>query len=110
MTNANDKFMKQREIEKAIASANKKISDARIQIDQAQLEIRHIREICPHTDKESWTNDDGDGQLKVEKCRICGLQRDGGIEMNPRHVPWKKLPRAERAEILARMKDTAFPL
>jgi hypothetical protein len=43
------------------------------------LELRHAREDCPHHAITWWTNNDGDGQFRVERCEVCGLQQDGGL-------------------------------
>lgn len=43
------------------------------------LELRQLREKCQHSKISWWTNNDGDGQFRVERCEVCGLQRDGGL-------------------------------
>jgi ferredoxin-like protein FixX len=45
----------------------------------AMLELQILQQDCPHENKQSWTNNDGDGQFKVERCLDCGLQKDGGL-------------------------------
>jgi hypothetical protein len=45
----------------------------------ALLKLQSIQEMCQHKNKESWTNNDGWGQFKVERCKDCGLQKDGGL-------------------------------
>ncbi len=44
-----------------------------------QLKIQNICDLCPHTERKRWTNNDGDGQFIVERCLECGKQRDGGL-------------------------------
>lgn len=46
--------------------------------ETALMELRHTRDKCPHSAKKRWTNDDGDGQFTVERCEVCGLQKDDG--------------------------------
>ena len=72
--------MKRTQIKKEVNAAKTKMADASRAMIVAELELKLARERCPHTDKETWTNDDGDGQFTVERCRICGLQRDGGLK------------------------------
>lgn len=43
------------------------------------LNLKHVRDLCHHTNKIRWTNNDGDSQFIVEKCPECGLQKDGGL-------------------------------
>lgn len=61
----------------------KKLRESLITLQQMQdskrLEIKQVQERCQHADKESWTNNDGDGRFTVERCKVCGLQRDGGL-------------------------------
>ncbi len=61
----------------------KKLRDRLVAIKQSEestrLEISQVQRQCPHTIKEKWTNNDGDGQFTVERCTTCGLQRDGGL-------------------------------
>jgi hypothetical protein len=46
----------------------------------AESNIRYLRQQCPHNEKQSWTDSDGfSGSFKVEKCLICGLQKDYGL-------------------------------
>jgi len=56
------------------------IRDYEQKIESARLGIRHARDLCEHSDIKRWTNDDGDGQFIVERCNVCGLQRDGGLK------------------------------
>jgi hypothetical protein len=71
--------MTNEEIKSAIAVELAKIAEAKKAIGRAGLDIERIQYDCPHTDKRVWTNDDGHGQFKVERCLICGLQKDGGL-------------------------------
>mgnify|MGYP003335255923 CR=1 FL=1 len=43
------------------------------------IELKYIRESCPHRETKKWTNNDGDGQFTVERCEIFGLQKDCGL-------------------------------
>jgi hypothetical protein len=71
--------MTNEEIKSCIAVEHAKIGEARWQEAMARVVIQRIQEGCPHTETESWTNDDGCGQFKVERCLICGLQKDHGL-------------------------------
>ena len=44
-----------------------------------ETRMQNIRDICPHTNRKRWTNNDGDGQFVVERCEECGEQKDGGL-------------------------------
>lgn len=59
--------------------AQKRLAIAQREVKLAQVAIQLIRSECPHKDRERWTNNDGDGQFIVERCRVCGEQRDGGL-------------------------------
>jgi hypothetical protein len=71
--------MTNEEIKSAIAVELAKIAEAKKVIGRAGIDIERIQYDCPHTNKKRWTNDDGCGQFKVEKCLICGLQKDDGL-------------------------------
>ena len=68
------------EIKKAVTLAKSEISIAERDLANAEAHLEYIQKICPHTKRESWTNNDGVGQFKVEKCKVCGLQKDGGLD------------------------------
>ena len=61
----------------------KKLRERLVSIEHSKestlLEIKQVQEQCQHKDKKKWTNNDGDGQFIVERCEVCGLQRDGGL-------------------------------
>ena len=67
------------QITKAVALAKSKMAEASRLMTIAELELKLARSQCPHAKRDSWTNNDGDGQFKVERCRVCGLQQDGGL-------------------------------
>lgn len=46
-----------------------------------RIEAEYIQKICPHNKRKQWTNNDGDGRFTVERCEICGLQKDGGLDV-----------------------------
>lgn len=72
--------MSDSQIKKDIAKWHRKIEDAKQQIEFARLHIKHIQDFCPHSDVKSWTNDDGDGRFTVNRCNVCGLQKDGPLK------------------------------
>lgn len=45
------------------------------------LKIQQAQERCEHPENsvKRWTNNDGSGPFTVERCEVCGLQRDGGL-------------------------------
>ncbi len=71
--------MTNEDIKSSIAVERANFVEARRQEARARKAIQSIQEDCPHTETESWTNNDGDGQFKVERCLICGLQKDHGL-------------------------------
>lgn len=66
-------------IKEQIADLKKELSWLDLQKEKTLANISYMQKICDHSDKQSWTNNDGDGRFTVEKCKICGLQKDGGI-------------------------------
>lgn len=54
-----------------------RIKDA--DVKRLRYEVKLLQEQCPHAHREKWTNDDGDGPFAMERCKICGLQKDGGL-------------------------------
>ena len=48
-------------------------------LELVELQITQVQRDCPHRRRKSWTNNDGSGQFIVERCEVCGLQRDGGL-------------------------------
>lgn len=75
--------MKRSEIRSAVACAKREIEQAKLALDAAVFRLQQLQKSCPHEDRKRWTNNDGDGQFIVERCEICGLQRDGGLGMRP---------------------------
>jgi len=72
--------MKNIDIKKEIANAEKSIETAKSKLKIAKSKLEKIRMSCDHSDTKLWTNDDGYGPFVVERCNICGLQCDGGIK------------------------------
>jgi len=73
--------MKSKERIKALVESHKKkIAEAsrKIKFEQAALAIVQLQ--CPHENTEKWQNDDGYGSFMVERCLICGLQKDHGLD------------------------------
>lgn len=71
--------MTDEEISAAVRNAREEIAAATAYLEDAQHKLEMIRKRCPHRQRDSWTNNDGDGQFRVEKCKACGLQKDGGL-------------------------------
>jgi len=72
--------MTNEEIKSSIAVERAKIGEARRQEARARKAIQRIQEDCPHTETKSWIDSDGwTGDFKVERCLICGLQKDHGL-------------------------------
>lgn len=72
--------MTDEQIRTKISKLATKITTLRQTIDIALLQIQHIMDVCPHRHKKQWTNNDGAGQFIVERCDVCGKQRDGGLK------------------------------
>lgn len=68
------------QIKKQIKQAKNNIIIAQHNLEDAYTALKRIQVLCPHTNINSWTNDDGGGQFKVERCLDCGLQEDGGLK------------------------------
>lgn len=70
-----------------IIKSIKKVRSELTALDQAKelklIELKQIRASCPHRKTKKWTNNDGDGQFTVERCEICELQKDGGLNDRP---------------------------
>lgn len=71
--------MSDKQIRADVVKTEAKIRTANRLIEMARLELKQIRDECPHSSVESWTNNDGDGQFTVNRCRVCGLQKDGPL-------------------------------
>jgi len=71
--------MEKHQIQKNVAIAKLRFAKASRLHTSAEILLKVARTECKHEEKDSWTNNDGDGQFKVERCRICGLQQDGGL-------------------------------
>lgn len=68
------------QIRKKLAKLEERLTSLEQQKQTTLLEIRHTRETCGHVDIKQWTNNDGYGQFVVERCNVCGLQKDGGLK------------------------------
>lgn len=66
-------------IKEQIADCKKKLLSLDLEKERTLSHISYLQKMCDHSDKQSWTNNDGEGRFTVERCRICGLQKDGGI-------------------------------
>jgi hypothetical protein len=71
--------MKDSTIKRQIESLGGRLTRLKQQQEALLLSIKHVQEVCPHSDVKRWTNNDGDGQFIVERCNVCGLQKDGGL-------------------------------
>jgi len=72
--------VKPEDIRTAIASARNLVSDGEAMVKQGRNEISLWQnKYCPHEEVDKWRNNDGEGSFLVEKCRVCGLQRDHGL-------------------------------
>jgi len=67
------------QIKKLAKEAKKNTATAAEAYRESGRVLERIQNSCPHKHTESWTNDDGYGSFKVEKCLDCGLQKDGGL-------------------------------
>ena len=66
-------------IRERLAKLHERLGDLSRRRERVNLLIKQTREMCDHSDRKRWTNNDGDGQFFVERCNICGLQKDGGL-------------------------------
>ena len=66
-------------IREELAALRAELKSAEQAIAMLRLRISHVQDLCPHNDKKRWSNDDGDGPFTVERCNVCGRQRDGGL-------------------------------
>lgn len=66
-------------IKQRLSFVLERIEELKQNLAVAELDLHHIQQTCPHSDKKRCTNNDGEGQFTVERCLICGLQRDGGL-------------------------------
>ena len=69
------------EIRKEAIRLREEIDRLKSKAMKASAELAALRMICPHPKNriESWTNNDGDGQFTVNRCKNCGLQKDGPL-------------------------------
>lgn len=67
------------QIRKRVARLRSKLASIKRVQEETLLELKHTQERCSHSDVESWTNNDGDGRFRVNRCRVCGLQKDGPL-------------------------------
>lgn len=80
MTNDEMRLPPNDEVRAAVRDAQDRLAAAAYSRALAELDLRQIRDRCTHSDKESWTDDDGDGSFTVERCLVCGSQQDGGLK------------------------------
>lgn len=66
--------MTNHQIRNRVAKLHNKLKSILQMQESTVLELKHVREKCQHSDKERWTNNDGDGQFIVERCKVCGMQ------------------------------------
>ena len=67
------------QIQKRIQELGNKLQSIEDMRESTILELKQVRKSCPHRKVKTWTNNDGGGQFIVERCEVCGLQRDGGL-------------------------------
>ena len=74
-------IMTEDEIKTAVYAQYHTLTEAGMARNRAENNLRFIRSQCPHTRTQTWMDEDGfGGSFKVEKCLICGLQKDGGLK------------------------------
>jgi hypothetical protein len=74
-------IMTEDEIGKAVREQYHTLAKASMARNIAENNLRFIRRQCRHTQTQTWTETNGfGGSFKVEKCLICGLQRDGSLK------------------------------
>lgn len=71
--------MNNEEIKQKVEKAVENIGIAARLLERRKFELKQIMDSCPHTEKDSWTDNDGYGSFKVERCKLCGKQKDGGL-------------------------------
>lgn len=82
MTDEKIKLKVEKLIEKAEKLAQKRTS--------VLVDLSFVRKRCHHHQISWWTNNDGDGQFRVERCDVCGLQQDNGLPEHAGQVRTKR--------------------
>lgn len=67
------------QIKESVNKIFEQLQENELQRKLLLVQLKYIRDTCPHIDIEWWTNNDGYGQFRVERCLICGLQKDDGF-------------------------------
>jgi hypothetical protein len=71
--------MTNREIAKRVREIQGRLAALEHEKERELFDLRHVRAACVHPKRKRWTNNDGDGRFAVERCEVCGLQKDGGL-------------------------------
>lgn len=67
------------QVRKKLAKLRERLTNIQHWREETLLAIKQTQERCKHSSRKRWTNNDGDGRFIVERCNICGLQRDDGL-------------------------------
>lgn len=74
MSHVSDKIKES--LDKLRAKLTRLLADTEV----VRQKIKATQMVCSHPAVTSWTNNDGNGQFRVNRCEVCGLQKDGPLK------------------------------